>query len=190
MGCLWCVKYSRQWKTMPSGPREFIPPFIPVTGMKCSYGKISSPLIEISVGKTEISGTEPTRPFIWTHRKFYRGFRGKARSRKPIQPGQPGLYEDSRLPITCHLLGKSSKSWESSSYREFKANNRKKETNEMGRRRSSSIMHTTLQGQEEICRYLERGIKQQSLINTVYRAGQKKRLTEKDKDKEHTVGLK
>ena len=44
---------------MPSGPPEFIPPFIPVTGMKCSYGKISSPLTEISVGKTEISGTEP-----------------------------------------------------------------------------------------------------------------------------------
>ena len=37
---------------MPSGPPEFIPPFIPVTGMKFSYGKISSPL-------TEISGTEP-----------------------------------------------------------------------------------------------------------------------------------
>ena len=40
---------------MPSGPPEFIP----VTGMKCSYGKISSPPTEISVGKTEISGTEP-----------------------------------------------------------------------------------------------------------------------------------
>ena len=79
----------------------------------------------------------------------------------------------SRLPITRHLLGKF-KYWKSSSYREFKAKNRKKETNEMGRRRSSSIMHTTLQGQEEICRYLERGIKQQRLINTVYRAGQKK----------------
>ena len=35
-------------------------------------------------------------------------------------------------------------------------------------------MPTSLQGQQEICRYLERGIKQQSLINTVYRAGQKK----------------
>ena len=32
---------------------------IPVTGMKCSYGKIFSPL-------TEISGTEPARPLIWT----------------------------------------------------------------------------------------------------------------------------
>ena len=104
----------------------------------------------------------------------------------------------SRLQITRHLLGKS-KSWESSSYREFKANNRKKETNEMGRRRSSSIMHTSLQGQQEICRYLERAIKQPSLINIINRAGQKKnkqkkqnkkRLAEKEKDKEHTVGLK
>ena len=63
MGCLWCGKYSRQCKTMPSGPPEFIPPFIPVTGMMCSYDKISSPL-------TEISGTEPARPLIWTHWKL------------------------------------------------------------------------------------------------------------------------
>ena len=63
----------------------------------------------------------------------------------------------------------------------------------MGRRRNSSIMHSTLLGQQEICRYLERGIKQQSLINIINRAGQKKkkkRLAEKEKDKEHTVVLK
>ena len=36
----------------------------PVTGLKCSYGKIFSPLTEIPVGKTEISGTEPARPLI------------------------------------------------------------------------------------------------------------------------------
>ena len=94
MGCLWCGKYSRRWKTMPSGPPEFIQPFIPVTGMKCSYGKLSSSLTEISVGKTKISGTEPARPLTWTHRKFYKGFRGKTRSRKPGQPGQPSSYED------------------------------------------------------------------------------------------------
>ena len=34
------------------------PAFIPVTGLKCSYGKLSSSFTEISVGKTEISGTE------------------------------------------------------------------------------------------------------------------------------------
>ena len=45
----------------------------------------------------------------------------------------------------------------------------------MGRRRNSSIMHSTLLGQQEICRYLERGIKQQSLINIINRAGQKKK---------------
>ena len=54
---------------------------------KCSYGKIFSPL-------TEISGTKPARPLIWTHRKFYKGFRGEARSRKRGQPGQPGSYEE------------------------------------------------------------------------------------------------
>ena len=84
----------------------------------------------------------------------------------------------SRLPITRHLLGKS-KSWQSSSYREFKANNRKKETNEMRRRRSSSIIHTTLLGQQEICRYLERGIKQQSLINIYYQQGWTKKKQNK-----------
>ena len=36
-------------------------------------------------------------------------------------------------------------------------------------------MPTSLQGQQEICRYLERGIKQQSLINIINRAGQKKK---------------
>ena len=94
MGCLWCGKYSWQCKTMPSGPPEFIPPFIPVTGMKFSYGKISSPLTEIAVGKTEISVTEPAHPLIWTYRKFYKGFRGEARSRKPGQPSQSGSYEE------------------------------------------------------------------------------------------------
>ena len=89
MGCLPCEKYSKQCKTMPSGPPEFIPP----CGMKCPYGKMSSTLTEISVGKLEISGTKPARPLIWTHRKFFKGFRGKARSRKPGQPGQPGSYE-------------------------------------------------------------------------------------------------
>ena len=54
--------------------------------MKCSYGKISSPVTEISVGKTEISGTEPARSLMYTHRKFYKVFRCRARFRKPGQP--------------------------------------------------------------------------------------------------------
>ena len=73
--------------------------------MKCSYGKISSPLTEISVGKTEISGTEPARPLIWTHRKFYKGFRGKARSRNPGQPGQPGSYEEALIGVVTNAAG-------------------------------------------------------------------------------------
>ena len=58
-------KYSRQCKTMQNSFEEFFPlSFRPVTGLKCSYGKIFSPLTEIPVGKTEISGTEPARPLI------------------------------------------------------------------------------------------------------------------------------
>ena len=38
--------------------------FISVAGLKCSYGKIFSPLTEIPVEKTEISGTEPAHPLI------------------------------------------------------------------------------------------------------------------------------
>ena len=63
--------------------------------------KFSSPLTEIPVGKTEISVTEPARPLIWTHRKFYKGFRGKARSRKPGHPGQPGTYEQALVAFFC-----------------------------------------------------------------------------------------
>ena len=36
---------------MPCGPPEFIPPFIPVTRLKCSYVKIFSPLTEILLEK-------------------------------------------------------------------------------------------------------------------------------------------
>ena len=76
MRYFWCGKHIRQCKTTPSGPARIHPAIIPVTGLKCSYSKIFSPL-------TEISRTEPARPLIWTHRKFYKGFRGRARSRKP-----------------------------------------------------------------------------------------------------------
>ena len=44
--------------------RRIHPAFIPVTGLKCSHCEIFSPLTEIPVGKTEISGTEPARPLI------------------------------------------------------------------------------------------------------------------------------
>lgn len=41
--------------------------FIPVFGLKCSYGKIPCPLTEISVGKTEILLTELASPLVLTH---------------------------------------------------------------------------------------------------------------------------
>ena len=43
-----------------------------VTGLKCSYGKIFSPLSEIPDGKTEIQGTEPAHPLIWTQKILQR----------------------------------------------------------------------------------------------------------------------
>ena len=57
------------------------PTFILLTGLKCSYhGKISSPL-------TEILGTQPAHPLIWTHLNLYKGLRGKVRFWKPDSCG-------------------------------------------------------------------------------------------------------
>ena len=61
-GILMMWKIQEAKKTMPSGLPEFIPPFIPLTGMKCSYGKISSLLTEISVGKPR--SREPSQPAL------------------------------------------------------------------------------------------------------------------------------
>ena len=110
-GLLMMWKLIRQSKTMPFGPPCW------VMKLRCYvidhlthallrrihpgnrdevfiWKNFSSPLTEIPVGKTEITVTELGRPLIWTHRKFYKGFRVKARSRKPGQPGQPGSYEE------------------------------------------------------------------------------------------------
>ena len=80
-GMLMMKKIQRQSKTMQNSFEELIP----VTGLNCWNGRISSPLAKIPAGKTEISATEPARPLIWTHPRFYKGFRGKVRSRKPGQ---------------------------------------------------------------------------------------------------------
>ena len=78
MWCLWYGKDNRRSKMMQNSMiRKINPAFLPVTEMKCSYGKIFSLLTEIPVRKTKISGTEPARPLIRTHRKFYKRFRCK-----------------------------------------------------------------------------------------------------------------
>ena len=93
-GMMWKIQKAMQHDAI-SAARVPSPAFIPVTRRKCSQGKISSPLSEIQVGKTEISGNQPARPLIWTHRKFKKGIRDKAkRSRKSGQPGQPGSREE------------------------------------------------------------------------------------------------
>ena len=68
--------------------------FLPVTGLKCSYGKIFSLRTEIPIGKTEILATKLAHSLIRTHPNFYKGCRGEARSRKLGQPaaGQLGSY--------------------------------------------------------------------------------------------------
>ena len=81
--------------------------FVPVTGLECSCGKIFIPATEISVAKTEISVTGPTRPLIWTHRYFYKEKSGEATSRKPSQPGWPGSYEEA-LSLADLLTKRSS----------------------------------------------------------------------------------
>ena len=78
--------------------------FVPVTGLECSYEKIFIPVTEISVAKTEISVTGPTRPLIWTHRYFNEEKSGQARSRKPSQPGRPGSSEEALRKFSRDLL--------------------------------------------------------------------------------------
>ena len=75
-------------------------------GLECSYGKIFIPVTEISVAKTEISVTGPARALIWTHRNFFEGKTGEARSRKPSQAGWPGSYEEA-LSNECGAASQS-----------------------------------------------------------------------------------
>lgn len=52
--------------------------------------------------ETRDLGTESTRPFIWTHQKFYEGFRGKTRSRKSGQLARPGPgHRGTGAPGSC-----------------------------------------------------------------------------------------
>ena len=93
---MWKIQQAKQ------DDAEFIrrihPAFIPVTGLKCSYGKISSSPVPRS--------REPSPPTLsYEHiKKFYKGFRGKARSRKPGQPGLSGSCEEALRRITFFVV--------------------------------------------------------------------------------------
>ena len=63
--------------------------FVPVTRAEVFIWENFIPVTEISVAKTMISVTG-----LWTHRNFYGGRSGEAKSRKPSQPGWPGSYEE------------------------------------------------------------------------------------------------
>ena len=86
-GRLICVNVWRQLQT------ENCEEFILETGMKCSCGKIFQPAYR-DLGFSDRDLGKPGHPLVWTHRKFFKGFKGKARSRKPGQHGQPGSYEE------------------------------------------------------------------------------------------------
>ena len=80
LGCLWRGKYRGQCKTTPSGPP------------KSFLAKVSARLPRSRLEKPRSPAPEPARPLVWTHRKFYNGFRGKARSRKPGLCGEALNY--------------------------------------------------------------------------------------------------
>ena len=90
---LWRIRQAMQDDAIRTA--RIHPTFIPVCGWGWSVRMAKFP-----ARFTEISGTEPARPLIWKHRKFYEEFRVKARSRKPGQPGQPGYCEEAlKVPI-------------------------------------------------------------------------------------------
>ena len=81
---MWKIQQAKEDET------EFIrrihPAFITVTWRN----RWSVQMVQFSSLLTEISGTEPAYPLIWTHQKCYKGFRGKAWSWKPGLHAQPG----------------------------------------------------------------------------------------------------
>ena len=65
----------------------------PVNGIKCSCGKISSPLTEVRVKKKRDLGNQASPSSHIKVLKLLQRVRGEARSWKPGQLGQPGTYE-------------------------------------------------------------------------------------------------
>ena len=66
-------------------------PFFSVTELKCSYSKIYR---DPGWKNQDLGNEASSLSHIRTNRKFYKGFRGKARSRKPRQPGQTRSCEE------------------------------------------------------------------------------------------------
>ena len=62
MFIIWKIQQTKQDDAIRAS--RIHPAFILVTELKCSYGKISSPLTDIRGGKTEISVTELAHPLI------------------------------------------------------------------------------------------------------------------------------
>ena len=67
------------------------PAFIPVTGLKCSNRKI------------QLSQPALSYEHIKNCTKDFKTNRGKARSREPGQPGQPGLCKDTHSLVSAYM---------------------------------------------------------------------------------------
>ena len=67
------------------------PAFIPVTGLKCSYGKI------------ELRQPALSHEHIKNFTKEFKSNRGKARSWKPGQLGQPGLCKEALSFVSAYM---------------------------------------------------------------------------------------
>ena len=67
------------------------PAFIPVTGLKCSYGKI------------ELRQPALSHEHIKNFTKDFKSNRGKARSWKPGQLGQPGLCKEALSLVSAYM---------------------------------------------------------------------------------------
>ena len=79
--------------------------FVPVTGLKCSYGKIFIPVTEVSVEKNRNFGNRASPASHMNNRYFYKEKSGQARSRKPSQLGRPGSYQEApRRKLTGKIL--------------------------------------------------------------------------------------
>ena len=84
--------------------RRIHPPFIPVTRLKCSYGKIFQPAYQDPGCKNRDPGNRASPPsHMNTSKILHRIQSGNARSWKPGQPGQ-GSSCDEALTITINWM--------------------------------------------------------------------------------------
>ena len=61
---MWNIQQAMQYDAIRTA--RIHPVFLQITGLKCSYGKISSPLTQTPVGKTEIPHSHMNTSYVWS----------------------------------------------------------------------------------------------------------------------------